>query len=66
MYFKPLFVFHFVACFKKSLYYTDVSQIGGEKLKMGWVADYWDGFLPKYIPKDVYVCVRIALDGINL
>lgn len=35
MYFKPLFVFHFVACFKKSLYYIKVAQIGVEKLRRG-------------------------------
>lgn len=32
MYFKPLFVFHFVACFKKSLYYIEVAQMRVDKL----------------------------------
>lgn len=58
--------FNFVACFKKSLYSIDVSQIGVEKNSDG-VGSWFIGMvLPKYIPKDVYVCVRIALDGINL
>lgn len=35
MYFKPLFVFHFVACFKKFLYYIEVVQIGVDKLRTG-------------------------------
>lgn len=35
MYFKPLFVFHFVACFKKFLYYIEVVQIGVVKLRTG-------------------------------
>lgn len=56
MYFKPLFVFHFVACFKKSLYYIDVSQIGVEKLRWGWLADYWDGFTKIYTQRCVCVC----------
>lgn len=37
VYFKPLFVFHFVACFKKSLYYNGVSQIGVAKLRWGLI-----------------------------
>lgn len=32
MYFKPLFVSLFVACFKKSLYYIEVAQMGVDKL----------------------------------
>lgn len=59
MYFKPLFVFHFVACFKKS-YYIDVSQIGVEKKKnksqTGWIADYWGGFYQNIYPK-MCMCV---------
>lgn len=56
MYFKPLFVFHFVACFKKSLYYIKVAQIGVDKLRTGWIAEHWGGFYRKYIPKDLCAC----------
>lgn len=51
--------FIFFACFKKSLYCAEKLSQGG-KLTIGMF------FTKIYIPKDVYVCVRIALDGINL